>query len=78
MIDRALFALEGVRGVLAALLALATTRALLAVGQAWALSSAVVGLWAGEPLAGQTARIALFFACFRGRAGRALRPGRAS
>ena len=69
MIDRALFALEGVRGVLAALLALATTRALLAVGQAWALASAVVGLWAGESLAGQTTRIALFFACFVGAQG---------
>ena len=45
MIDRALFALEGIRGALAALVALAVARALLVVGQAWSLASAIVHLW---------------------------------
>lgn len=69
MIDRALFALEGIRGALAALVALATARALLAVGQAWALASAVVHLWEGAPLADQGLLVALFFACFVGGQG---------
>lgn len=69
MIDRALFALEGIRGALATLVALATARALLAVGQAWALASAVVHLWEGAPLAGQGLLVALFFACFVGGQG---------
>ena len=50
MIDRALFALEGIRGALAALVALAVARALLVVGQAWSLASAIVHLWEGAPL----------------------------
>lgn len=69
MIDRALFALEGIRGALAALLALAAARALLVVGQAWALASAIVHLWEGTPLAGQALLIALFFVCFVGGQG---------
>lgn len=69
MIDRALFALEGIRGALAALVALATARALLAVGQAWALASAVVHLWEGAPLADQGLLVVLFFACFVGGQG---------
>lgn len=69
MIDRALFALEGIRGALAALVALATARALLVVGQAWALASAIVHLWEGAPLADQGLLVALFFACFVGGQG---------
>lgn len=69
MIDRALFALEGIRGALAVLLALAVGRALLAVGQAWALASAVVHLWEGAPFVDQAPLVALFFACFVGGQG---------
>ncbi|WP_080797473.1 thiol reductant ABC exporter subunit CydD [Arabiibacter massiliensis] len=69
MIDRALFALEGIRGALAALLALATARAALVVAQAWALASAIVHLWEGAPLLDQAPLIALFLACFVGGQG---------
>lgn len=69
MIDRALFALEGIRGALAALVALAAARALLVVGQAWALASAIVHLWEGAPLLDQGMLIALFLACFVGGQG---------
>ena len=66
MIDRALFALEGIRAALGALLAFAVLRALLVVGQAWTLASAIVNLWGGAPLSGQAALVAGFFACFLG------------
>ena len=66
MIDRALFALEGIRGALAALVALAVARALLVVGQAWSLASAIVHLWEGAPLPDQAPLIVLFFLCFVG------------
>lgn len=69
MIDRALFALEGIRGALAVLLTLAVARALLAVGQAWALASAVVHLWEGALLVNQALFVALFFVCFVGGQG---------
>ncbi|HIY84006.1 MAG TPA: thiol reductant ABC exporter subunit CydD [Candidatus Rubneribacter avistercoris] len=67
MIDRSIFALPGVRRVLAALAASSTARALLVAGQALALASAVVGLWEGGALADQAARVAVFLACFVGR-----------
>lgn len=66
MIDRALFALEGIRGALAALMTLAATRALLVVGQACSLARAIVNLWEGAPLPDQTLLIAAFLACFVG------------
>ncbi len=64
MIDRAIFKLPGIRGVLLATLAFAVMRALCVVGQALGLAHALVGLWQGQPLEGQLAWIALFFACF--------------
>ena len=66
MIDRALFALEGIRGALGALLAFAALRALLVVGQAWTLASAIVNLWEGQALSGQVGLVAGFLACFVG------------
>lgn len=69
MIDRALLALPGMKGALAALAALAAVRALAAVGLAWSFAAAVAGLWAGEPLASQGLRLAVFFCCFAGRQG---------
>lgn len=69
MIDRALFALEGIRGALAVLVALACARALLVVGQAWSLASAIVHLWEGAPLADQGLFVAAFLACFVGGQG---------
>ena len=64
MIDRALFALEGIRGALAALVALAVARALLVVGQAWLHPSCIYG--EGAPLPDQAPLIVLFFLCFVG------------
>ena len=69
MIDRALFALEGICGALAVLVALACARALLVVGQAWSLASAIVHLWEGAPLADQGLFVAAFLACFVGGQG---------
>lgn len=66
MIDRALFALEGIRGALGVLLAFAAARALLVVGQAWTLASAIVNLWQGAPLSDQVLLVAGFFVCFVG------------
>lgn len=69
MIDRALFALEGIRGALGALVGFATARAALAVGQAWALASAIVHLWEGAPLFDQAPLVAVFLVCFVGGQG---------
>ena len=66
MIDRALFALEGIRGALGALLALAVARALLVVFQAWSLARAIVNLWEGAALPDQALLVAVFLACFVG------------
>lgn len=67
MIDKALFALPGVKKVLGVLVALATLRALLIIGQAWGLTSAIVNLWMGKPLAPQLVWVALFALCFVAR-----------
>lgn len=67
LIDRAIFALPGIRAALALLVTLAVGRALSVAGQAWALAAAIVNLWNAEPLSAQVGWIALFLACFVGR-----------
>lgn len=64
MIDRALFALEGIRGALGFMLAFAVARAAFAVGQAWMLARAIVNLWEGAALVDQGLLIAGFFLFF--------------
>lgn len=66
MVDKALFALPGIRRVLAALAALSLVRAGLIITQAAALAFAVTALWNGGALAAQYPAIALFFCCFVG------------
>lgn len=67
MIDKTIFALPGVKIVLVALVAVDLARAFAIVGQAWALSAAIVNLWNGAALADQVGWIALFAGCFIGR-----------
>lgn len=67
LIDRAIFALPGIRAALALLVTLAVGRALSVAGQAWALAAAIVNLWNAEPLSAQVGWIALFLVCFVGR-----------
>lgn len=67
MIDKSIFALPGVRPTLLLLILLDIVQALVITGQAWALSAAIVDLWAGGGLARQSGWIALFFACFIAR-----------
>lgn len=67
MIDKTIFALPGVKIVLAVLVAVDLARAFAIAGQAWALSAAIVDLWNGAPLADQVGWIALFAGCFIGR-----------
>lgn len=67
MIDKSIFALPGVRSVLLFLFFLDIVQALVMVGQAGALSAAIVDLWSGDGLARQAGWIALFFVCFVGR-----------
>ncbi|WP_165173095.1 thiol reductant ABC exporter subunit CydD [Adlercreutzia sp. ZJ242] len=67
MFDRALLALPGARGAYALTCALTLVRALAVVGQAWALASFIVGVWAGSPLAAEAPWLAAFLACFVGR-----------
>lgn len=64
MIDKALFALPGIRRVLAVLLALSVGRAGLIIGQAIALASAITALWNGGALEAQYPAVGLFFCCF--------------
>lgn len=64
MLDKALFALPGIRGVLAVLFAVALVRAGLIIGQALALAQAITALWQGAALADQYPLIAIFAACF--------------
>lgn len=67
MIDKAIFALPGIKKVLVFLVGLSLTRALLTIGQAWFLSVAIIGLWSGELIFDQMVSVALFFLCFIGR-----------
>lgn len=67
MIDRSIFALPGIKGALAFLVAVAALRALAVVGQAWALATALVSLWYGGAVLDQAGWLALFLVCFVGR-----------
>lgn len=67
MIDRSIFALPGIKGALAFLVAVAALRALAVVGQAWALATALVNLWYGGAVLDQVGWLALFLVCFVGR-----------
>nr|WP_253904795.1 thiol reductant ABC exporter subunit CydD [Adlercreutzia sp. ZJ473] len=62
-----MLALPGARGAYALTCALTLVRALAVVGQAWALASFIVGVWAGSPLAAEAPWLAAFLACFVGR-----------
>ncbi|MGI6535878.1 MAG: ABC transporter ATP-binding protein/permease [Eggerthellaceae bacterium] len=64
MIDKALFALPGIRRMLAVLLLLSIGRAGLIIGQAGALAFAITALWNGGSLEAQYPAVALFFCCF--------------
>lgn len=64
MFDRELFALPGIRRVLAALLALSIARACLIIGQATALAAVISALWNGAAANTQLAGVAQFFCCF--------------
>lgn len=67
MIDKAIFALQGVRAALVVLVACACARAFAVVGQAWALAAAIVDLWKGASVSDQVFWIGLFVACFVAR-----------
>lgn len=67
MFDRAIFGLEGIKPIMAAVVALTIARALAVVGQAVGLAQAIVGVWQGNALEAQASWIALFFCCFVAR-----------
>lgn len=64
MVDKAIFTLPGIHGMLALVLVVAVGRTLCVVGQAYGLAHAVVNLWGGAALSAQLGWIALFFGCF--------------
>ena len=64
MIDRAIFKLPGIRGMLALVLLLSIARAVCIVGQAFGLANAVVNLWGGASFADQLCWVALFLGGF--------------
>lgn len=67
MFDRAIFELDGIKPMMAVVVALTVARALAVVGQAVGLAQAIVGVWQGNALEEQAAWIALFFCCFVAR-----------
>lgn len=67
MLDKLVLALPGMRAQLAIAAALTALQAAAVIGQAYALASALVALWLGNPVADQFLWIALFLACFIGR-----------
>lgn len=67
MIDRAIFALPGIKKILCLLAASAALQALVLVGQAWSLSSVVTNLWNAGVLYDQLLGIGIFFLCFFGK-----------
>ena len=64
MIDKAIFKLPGIHGMLLAMLAFAVARAACVVAQALGLAYAIVNLWGGAALADQVGWIALFAGSF--------------
>lgn len=69
MMDRAIFALPGVRRVLVLLASSNLLQALCIIGQAWFLGNALTNLWNAQPLIDQVILVALFFCCFVARQG---------
>ena len=69
MIDKAIFALPGIKRILGLLAAFAVLQAFAVLGQAWSLSTAVTNLWLGGTVADQALLVAVFFACFVGKQG---------
>ncbi len=67
MFDRAIFELDGIKPIMAVVVALTIARALAVVGQAVGLAQAIVGVWRGSTLEEQAVWIALFFCCFVAR-----------
>lgn len=67
MFDKALFTLKGIRLAYALLALLAALFAGATIGQAWALSTALVNLWYGNPPADQLFLAAAFALFFMGR-----------
>lgn len=67
MFDKAVLGLPGARRMLAWLLASALVKAGLVVGQALALTTAIVNLWNAGNVTDQLGWVALFFVCFLGR-----------
>ena len=67
MLDKLVLALPGMRAQLAIAAALTALQALAVIGQAYALASALTGLWLGNPVTDHLLWIALFLACFIGR-----------
>ncbi|MCL2529240.1 MAG: thiol reductant ABC exporter subunit CydD [Coriobacteriia bacterium] len=66
MLDKALFELPGIKRILIALAVFAAFEALVILGLAWGLSSAVTNLWLGHPTTEQLLWIVLFFLSFVG------------
>ena len=64
MFDRAIFELDGIKPMMAVIVALTVARALAVVGQAVGLAQAIVGVWQGNALEEQAAWIALFVRSF--------------
>ena len=66
MLDKTLFDLPGIKKVLLILAGFAVLEGLLIFGQAWSLSSAITGLWLGNPLQSQLSWTGFFVLCFVG------------
>lgn len=64
MIDKSLFSLSGIRGVLLLLVGFAALTAAAIFGQAWSLANALTNLWLGQALPDQFMWIAFFLAAF--------------
>ena len=64
LIDRSLFALPGIRRMLAVLAFFSLALGLLAVGQGLSLAGAIVTLWEGSPLVDTIPSVAVFLVCY--------------
>ncbi|MGX7025000.1 thiol reductant ABC exporter subunit CydD [Vagococcus hydrophili] len=64
MIDKNLFRIDKMRSVLIGLAGLGVLQALLIIGQAYFLSSAISELWNGESVSSQIKPMSIFFICF--------------
>ncbi|HCM88615.1 MULTISPECIES: thiol reductant ABC exporter subunit CydD [Vagococcus] len=64
MIDKNLFRIDKMRSVLIGLAGLGVLQALLIIGQAYFLSSAISELWNGKSVSSQIKAMVIFFICF--------------